>query len=150
MRMFSLLTYEDYILNTIVKSSYSKNSLTLLLMCAVTVVLKFHLSAIISALFIFNSVLDLAFPIFVSLFISAVSGSLFRYVETHKTTWESIVDYFLNNYSKKQFVVWKRLFLSVLVCYSMIVLLLVKIDNYFIAISIIQTSISFIITDLIE
>ena len=150
MRIFSLSTYEDYILNTVVKSSYAKNSLTLLLMCIITMILKFHLSIIVSSLITFGNSLDLVFPIFVSVFISTISGTLFRYVETHKLSYESIVDYVINNYSKENFLIWKRTILAVLFCYSMIVLLLVRIDNYFLMISIIQTTISFIICDCLE
>ena len=150
MRMFSLSTYEDYILNTVVKSSYAKNSLTLLLMCGMTTILKFHLSIVVSALLTFGNSFDLVLPIFVSVFISVISGTLFKYIETHKPTCELIVDYVINNYSKKNFLIWKRIIATVIFCYIMIPLSLVTINNSLIMISIIQTAISFTICDCME
>lgn len=150
MRMFTFLSCEDYILNTIVKSSYAKNSLTLLITYLVAIILKIHLSAILSFMIVFNNFLDFVVPVIISLFISSLSGVLFKYVETHKPIYEQIVDYVIKNYSKRNFVVWKRSCLFVLFCYSMIVLSIVSIDNYFIIVSIIQTAVSYAICDCIE
>jgi len=150
MGVFSLLNWEDYILNTVVKSSYAKNGLTVLLLYLLTAVLRLHLSIIISFLFVFNNFLDLILPILISVLISMCSDTLFKYVETHRSICESIVEYGINNYSRENFVIWKRILLGVLFLYILIAISMITIDNYFILVSTVQTFCSFIICDCLE
>lgn len=150
MRIFSLSTYEDYILNTVVKSSYAKNSLTLVLLCLLTSVLKFHLSVALSVIITTGGSIDLISPIFVSLFVSMISETLFGYVKTHEKKCEALSNYLIENYSKKNFLFWKRCVLSGVFCYVMLILCLITIDNYFVVVGVIQTAISFAIWDCLE
>lgn len=150
MQVFSFLPYEDYILKTVVNSSYSKSALTLLVTCLVTLVLKVHLTSVLSALVTLGNVFDFFVPVVISVLVSSVSDTLFRYADTHKPAYERLVTYLLENYSQENFVTWKRIALLVLFSYLMLILLIVPLDNVTIMIATLQTALSFVITDCLE
>jgi hypothetical protein len=150
MGLFGLLNYEDYILNTIIKSEYARNSLVLFSMCIITAIVRFHISIAICLFITGGPIFDLVFPVVVTVLLSMISDTLFKYVETHKPWHESVVDYLMNNYSKKNYSRWKRILLLVLLIYILIAIALIQIDNYFILLSALQTTASFLITDLLE
>ena len=150
MQVFGLINYQDYILKTIAKSNYSRNALVLLLLCLVTSTVRLHLSLIISSIFIWNNNFDFIFPIFVTVFFSMISETLFKYVETHRPLYENIVDYFMENYTRDNFIRWKRYILAIICCYILLATFLITIDNNLIFTSTIQTICSFVICDFIE
>jgi hypothetical protein len=150
MGLFGLLNYEDYILNTLVKSNYARNGLIVLLIYIITGLVRFHLSIIICFIFTWNNAFDLISPIIITVLLSMASDTLFKYVETHRPWHESVVDYIMNNYSRENFIRWKRIILMILCCYILLAITLITIDNYFIFITTIQTAISFGICDLLE
>ena len=150
MGLFGLLNYEDFILNTLVKSNYARNTLIILLMYVVTGLVRFHLSIILSTLIVWNNFFDMIFPIVVTVLLSMASDTLFKYVETHRPWHESVVDYFMKNYTRKNFVRWKRIFLGCICSYILLVVMFVEINNYYIFVVTTQTIISFGICDLLE
>lgn len=150
MGLFGLLNYEYYILNTIVKSSYARNGLIVLLIYLVTAVVRFHLAIIICIFFTWNNAFDLIFPVIVTVLLSMASNTLFKYVETHRPRYEELVDYFIANYSKENFIRWKRFLLVGICCYVLLAIALIQVDNYFIFLSTIQTAASFGFSDLLE
>lgn len=150
MGLFGLLNYEDYILNTVVKSSYARNGLVVLLIYLITAMVRFHLAIIICIFFKWNNVLDLIFPVIVTVLLSMASDTLFKYVETHRPRYEELVDYFIANYSRENFIRWKRFLLVGICCYVLLAIALNQVDNYFIFLSTIQTAASFCISDLLE
>lgn len=150
MGLFGLLNYEDYILNTVVKSSFARNGLVIALIYLATAVVRFHLALILCCLFTWDNWLDLVFPVIVTVLLSLASDTLFGYVETHRPRCERIVDYFLSHYCKENFVRWKRYLLAGLCAYILFATVIVSIDNYFIVISTLQTAASFGICDILE
>jgi len=150
MGLFGLLNYEDYILNTIVKSNYARNGLIIVWIYIVTGLLRFHLSILICFLIRWNLMFDLIFPIIVTVLLSLASDTLFKYVETHRSWNKLVVDYFIKNYSRENFVRWKRILLLILCCYVVLAVMFITIDNRFILITTFQTAISFGICDLLE
>lgn len=150
MGLFGLLNYEDYILNTVVKSSYARNGLVVLLLYLITAMVRFHLAILICILFTWNNIFDLIFPVIVTVLLSMASDTLFKYVETHRPTYEQLVDYFIANYSRENFIRWKRFLLIGICCYVLLAITLIQVDNYFIFLSTVQTAASFGICDLLE
>lgn len=150
MGLFGLLNYEDYILNTIVKSSYARNGLIVLLVYIITGLVRFHLSIIICFLIGWGNFFDMIFPIIVTVLLSMTSDTLFKYIETHRSLHEAIVDYLINNYSRENFIRWKRIILVGICCYILLAIAVMTIDNYFILVTTIQTAVSFGICDLLE
>jgi hypothetical protein len=150
MGLFGLLNYEDYILKTVVNSSYARNGLIMLLMYIMTATVRFHLSLIVCFIVQQNNWMDLVSPVIVTVLISMTSNTLFKYVETHRLIHESIVDYFIDNYTRENFIRWKRILMICVLSYILLAVYLVHIDNYFIFLTTIQTAISFCICDLLE
>lgn len=150
MGFFGLLNYEDYILRALITSSYARSNLIIAVLYCITSIVRFHLGIIINTSLIRNNSLDLITPIITAVLLSMISDTLFKYVETHRPFYESVVDYFMQNYSKRNFVRWKRYCLFIICCYILITLLLVTITNQSIFIATVQTTIAFCICDFIE
>ena len=150
MGLFGLLNYEDYIAKTILTSSYSKNLLSIFLIYIITGIVKFHISVLLCWFITLNNFLDFIFPILVTVLLSMFSDILFKYIETHKDLTEKFVDYLINNYSKENYIKWKRFFLFVIFCYILLVISLLSVNNTLIFISTIQTLVSTLICDLLE
>jgi len=157
MVLFGLINCEDYILRTIVKSSYAKNGLTVLFMYLITGIIRFHLSVLLCWLFTitntdmyFALIINLIIPIIINVFLTLLSDTLYQYVSIHRYNYEKLVDYIITNYSRENMIKWKRILLVGIFIYIIIVITLIKIDNKFLLISTIQTAITFIICDILE
>lgn len=150
MGLFGLLNYEDYILRTMVKSNYARNTLTIFLIYIITAMIRFHLAIVICYIFTWDNYLDLIFPIAVTVCLSSTSNIMFKYVETHKPLCERGVDYLMENYSQVNLIRWKRFLLLIMSVYVLTALSFINIDNYFILITTLQTVCSFIISDILD
>ena len=150
MGLFGLWNYENYLLNLVVTSRYARNGLVMLLIYLVTSIARFHLSLILTLLFTFNNSFDLVIPIIITVLVAMISDVLFQYAETHRSRYEELVEYLIDNYSVENYIRWKRNVLMVLLIYVLIGLAFVQIDNYYIFLSLVQTTIGFIICDLLE
>ena len=150
MGLFGLLNYEDYLVDLVIKSDKAHNGLIIFILCIITGIVRFHLSAIFCYLFYKDNAFDLIFPIIITVILSLLSNILFQYIETHKPIIEELVEYFIDNYTLKNFIKWKRIFLLGICCYVLLANVLITIDNYFVFLTTMQTAISFIICDLLE
>ena len=150
MGLFGLLNYEDYLVDLVVKSDRAHNGLIVFILCLITGIVRFHLSILLCYVFYKGNMFDLIFPIIVTVGLSLSSNLLYQYIETHRPAVEEWIEYFVSNYSLKNFIRWKRLFLLGICCYVLVVAILVDIDNYLVILTTIQTAISFIICDLLE
>lgn len=150
MVLFGLLNYEDYILKTVLTSSYAKNTLTILLIYLTTSIVKFHLAILFAWLFAINNSLDYVTPIIINVIFSFLSNTMYQYISTHRYHYEIIVDYLMMNYSRSNIIRWKRYALLFIFGYVLFVLLLIRIDNRFLIIGTFQTAISFAICDILD
>jgi hypothetical protein len=150
MGIFGLLNYEDYLIRAVVNSEFAHKGLTVGLTYLITAIVKLHISAIICSVIYWNNMADLIFPIIIGILLSLSSDTIFKYVETHKTSYEPLVDYFMKNYSRENLIKWKRIGLLITCVYIFILLALVDVDNNLIAITTIQTSIVSVSCDMIE
>lgn len=150
MGLFGLVNYEDLILKAIINSGFARNGLIIVVTYIITSIVKLHISALISTIFNGTMILDLVLPIIVGIALSIAADSIFRYVQTHQATYEVWVDYFIANYSRANFVRWKRMCLLIICGYIFLLLAFITIDNYFIFVSTVQTAIISIISDSLE
>lgn len=147
---FGLGNYEDYLLKAIVNSSFAKNGLMTVVTYILTAIIRFHISIIVCILINGTLFTDIIFPVIVSVLLSFSSGNLYRYIETHRCQYERMVDYFIDNYSWSNLMMWKRYLLISILGYILLALLLISIDNYFIFLTTMQAAASFIICDILE
>jgi hypothetical protein len=147
---FGLGNYEDYLFKAIVGSSFAKNGLMTVVTYILTSVVRFHVSVIVCILINGTFFTDIIFPVIVSVLLSLASNNIYRYIETHRSQYEKVVDYFIDNYSWENLMMWKRYLLGILIGYILLVLIAVSIDNYFIFLTTMQATASFIICDLLE
>lgn len=150
MGLFGLINYENYLLNSLVTSSYAKNGLMIIITYAITGLVRFHLSAFFCMIFSTGTWVDLVTPILITVLLSLASDNIYRYVKTHKKSYERLVDYIITNYSMSNFIRWKRYISIVIGIYIILALYLVEITNYYILLTVAQTTISFVICDLLE
>jgi len=150
MGLFGLWNYEDYLLNLVMSSRYARNGLVMLVIYLVTSIARFHLSLMLTLLFTFNNTFDLVIPVIITVLVAMISDVLFQYAETHRSRYEQLVDYLMENYSVENFIRWKRMVLTVLLIYILIGLKFVQIDNYYIFLSLVQTTIGYAICDMLE
>ena len=165
MLLFGLINYEDYVLKAIMTSSYARNVLTVSLMYLITGVIRFHLSILLCWLFTWDNIIpenmkdyldimgpffDFLFPVLVGVILALMSDVTYRYVNTHRMSYERLVDYIMANYNRENIIVWKRIVLIGICCYIFLATLTVTIDNSLIFVSTVQTAIAFVICDLIE
>lgn len=162
MVLFGLINYEDFLLKTIVKSNFSRNGLTVLLMYLITTIIRFHLSLLICSLFTLNTIdsgyyfnificiFNFMFPILIGVILSLSSNMIYLCVDFHRSSYEKIVDHIINNYNIINVMRWKRYMLVGFCIYVILAVTFVNINNQLIFISTLQAAISFIICDLIE
>lgn len=150
MGLFGLLKIEDRLVSMLVHSQFARDGLTTVTTYLITALVRLHISAIICSIIYWNNWFDLVFPILVGVSLLLISGTMFQYIETHKSQYEYWINYFIENYTAKDFIRWKRNFQLVLCCYVFILLGLVQITNQWILIATIQTMIISLIGDIFE
>lgn len=150
MGLFNLLNYEDYILRTVVTSSYARNVLIVVLIYLLTAIVRFHISVVICWLVSGTFFGDMILPIIINVLLALWSDTLYQYIGTHRPHCERLVDYLMTNYSSNNVIKWKRYILAGLCCYIFLVVAVVTLDNYFIFLSTVQTALSFIVCDMLE
>lgn len=150
MGLFGLLKIEDHLLTMLVNSKFARDGLTTVTTYLITALVRLHISAVVCSLIYFNNWFDYVFPILVGVGLITISNTLFQYIETHEESWEYWVNYFIDEYSEKNFIRWKRNFQLVLCVYVFILLLLTEITNYLIFVWTVQAMIISLIGDLIE
>lgn len=148
--IFGLFDYENFLLQIVVKSSYAKTGLAIVLMYLATIVVRFHISVLICWLLNFGTVSNWIFPIVVQVLLSFLSDIIYQYIATHKKFYERIAQYLISNYTAQNLKVWKRYLLGAIWLYALIVICIMKIDNYFLLTCGIQNIIGFIICETLE
>lgn len=94
--------------------------------------------------------MDYFTPIIMGVMLSLQSNSLYAYVNSNEDRHRRIVEYFVTNYSRENFVRWRRYFLVVVFTYICIGLAIVVVDNVFLLTATLQTAATFIICDILE
>jgi len=150
MGLFGLINYEDYLLKSLITSSYAKNGLMIILTYLITGLVRFHISVALCALFSFGNWFDYISPIIITVLLSLASNNIYGYVTTHKKSYKKLIDCIITNYSMTNFILYKRRVLLALGVYIMLALYFIEINNHFIIVTVIQTAISFGICDLLE
>lgn len=147
MGLFGLWNYEDYLLHLFINSSFARKGLVLLCIYLMTTVVRFHLTMALCILFSWNNNI---IPIVISVLTSMASDTLFQYGSTHRPRLETSIEYMIRNYSLDNFIRWKRIVLTGILLYIMVVLFLFQINNYTIFVALTQMTISCIICDFLE
>ena len=150
MGLFGLINYENYLINSLVTSSYAKNGLMILITYIITGLVRFHISTFLCTIFNSGTWFDVITPIIITVLLSLASDNMYQYVKTHKKSYERLVDYIITNYSINNFIRWKRHVSIVIGIYITLALYLIEINNYYILLTIAQTAISFVICDMLE
>ena len=149
---------EKYLINRFLKSDKFKNYLIKIWSKIMAIILQFHLSLIICYLttldskanYYFVNIFNFICPICISVSISLISNKILFYVESHNHLNMYIVNYFIDNFNKKNLILWKRICVFVMCVYVCLLILFTEINNYIILINTLQNVCSFIINDSIE
>jgi hypothetical protein len=157
MVFFGLINYENYLLETIIKSKYAKNVLLIMYLYLVSAIIKFHIALVLCFYFeirLYNNLIILIYnlisPILINILLSFLSTTIYGYVSTHKKYFEDHIDLIIMNYSKQNLILWKRKVMLCICIYIIFSTIIITIDNYLIFVSTLQTAISFIICDFLE
>ena len=157
MVFFGLINYENYLLETIIKSKYAKNVLLIMYLYLISAIIKFHIALVLCFYFeirLYNNIMILLYnlisPILINILLSFLSTTIYGYVSTHKKYFEDHIDLIIMNYSKQNLILWKRKIMLCICIYIIFSTIIITIDNYLIFVSTIQTAISFIICDFLE
>ena len=165
MVFFGLINYENYLLETIIKSKYAKNVLLIMYLYLVSAIIKFHIALVLCYYFEIRinssdlslwtlskliTLCNLISPILINILLSFLSTTIYGYVSTHKKYFEDHIDLIIMNYSKQNLILWKRKVMLCICIYIIFSTIIITIDNYLIFVSTIQTAISFIICDFLE
>jgi hypothetical protein len=162
MVFFGLINYENYLLETIIKSKYAKNVLLIMYLYLVSAIIKFHIALLLcfyfeirisTSIWTFYRIItlcNLISPILINILLSFLSNTIYGYVSTHKKYFEDHIDLIIRNYSKQNLILWKRKIMLCICIYIIFSTVVITIDNYLIFVSTLQTAISFIICDFLE
>lgn len=146
MGLYGLLNYEKYLLNSLKNSSFSKKLLARIIMFLVMFILKTHISVIIYVFFNSTFFYDNILPIFTNMILSLLEDSIYDAIAVYKKYFYKLSKHILLNYGRKN-MFWKRILITVLSAYMLIILSLVKIDNKILMLITIQNFISFFLLD---
>lgn len=156
MSLYDLFNPEKYIINSLVKSIKLRKILIDIWIRILNSVLQFHISIIACYLTTINNtnilreIYNFVIPIIITIFLFFISNKISLYISVHKDFNETIVNYFIDNYSKEKLIYWKRVAVIIVFTYILLGIMLIEINNFFILISAIQAIIGFFICDIIE
>lgn len=148
--LFRIFGLDDLLFNTVKQSGYANTLLRRVLMYFICGLIRFHLSILFSTLFYFSPTINFFLDISFNVFLYLSSGIIYSYVESYEDSYQKLVAYFIKNYTYENYIRWKR-YLMISVCtYLLIALCIIKVDNWFFIIAIIQYIITFLLCEIIE
>ena len=113
----------------------------------VSFVVQIHIIGISCFILTFHPIIDFPLHIAISLFINRHNNHIYNYMHTHRSFYYKKICYFISNYNADNYIRWKRYIIVFSCAYACIMLLIVKLDNYIICKSIIQSTIGFFINE---
>jgi hypothetical protein len=143
--------YSDQILKSIVKTTYAKKKLSILLLMLLTMIVRLHIDAILAI--VINTpyfFINFLIQIVISVFLVMKTGWIYQAVERFDREVYSLTRYLVNNYSEDNYRKWKRIMTFIICLYLIIYLLVVEITSKLLIMYIIQYLICFIILETIE
>lgn len=145
------INYGDQILRSIVKTTYAKKKVSLLLLMILTVIFKIHVDAILSIIFnTGNFYIDFCTQILISVILVIKSGWIYKIVEKFDTEVYLLTRYLINNYTENNYRKWKRNITLVICFYLIIYLSVIEINNNMLKTYIIQYMVCYFIIEMIE
>lgn len=150
MGLFNLINYENYILKSLVNSSYAKNGLTVGFIYTASMIIKFHMAVLFCYILGVNIYIDFVTGIVINVLLALLTNKIYEYVATHRDHFEDLVEHIIHNYTPRNHIIWKRYVMASCCFYFLFVLCIVEINNFMLFIATFQYIISFIICELLE
>jgi len=146
----------ESVLKKIITSSVANDKATVLVLNAVSVILRIHIVSVICWFFTIGStifyirILNVALHCTVSILFTLYTNIFYNVMNTFYAQFYEITKFFLNNYSPQKFRKWKLLLVLSTSVYFIILLQFIEINNETIKITIIEYLISYTIVDQLE
>ena len=147
---FQEFSYGQYLLNQILSSSFIKNKLTDILMAITANIIEMQTVSLICYFVTTDTYLDIVIPISISVIMAINVNHFYKVIEPFRPQFYSLSRYLIHNYTIENYIYWKRLVVTGITTYAMILLAMVTIDNTFILIYIGQTFVVFMVLDQYE
>ena len=147
---FQELSYGQYLLTQILNSRFIKNKLTDILMVITANIIEMQTVSLMCYFVTTNTHLDLIIPVVISVIMAININHFYKIIEPFRPQFYLISRYLIHNYTVENYIYWKRLFVTCITFYALILLTLINIDNTFILIYLGQTFAGFLVLDQYE
>lgn len=144
------MNYQSKLTRKLMKIRFVKKKLTMIMMIFLTIIIKLHISTLLSYLFHYNHWIDYGIEIICSVIVGLNHEFFYTYVTRYQHKLYQITRYFVNHYSEDNYNRWKTIVLGCASLYMIGILYLFEITSELLIIYIIQTLIICLIIDMIE
>jgi hypothetical protein len=141
----------DKLIWIIIKTSFSKKTIGLLMNMTLAIIIRMKIDMIISSYI--NTryyILNFIIQVLISVSLILNSNYIFDFLKRFEKETYMISRYLINNYTPEKFVKWKRIVIGCISVYMYIIFSLIDISNDIVKLYILQYVTSFIIIDLYE
>lgn len=137
----------DYILNQLFTSRFIKKKLASVLLALAANFFEMQVVSVLSYLVSFHPYVDFFLQIGFSVVFAINIDYFYDALARYEDKFYRLSRYLINNYTFENYLLWKRMVMSAIGVYALIILSIVEINNKLILIYLSQSCISFIIID---
>lgn len=144
------LTSNNFIFDFLKNSSCANIALRRILQFLTCLIIRFHLTIIISNFFRYNTTINFFLDLFIDISLSFLNEIIYNFILKYDEVYISIANYFIKNYSRENYIIWKRYTYLLLLSYFIVALFLIEVNNNILILILIRCAISFLIWESIE
>ena len=144
------MNYADYILNKVLSSRFIKKKLAHILIALTANFIKLQLINLLSFFFMCHPVVDFVLPIVITTALSVYIDHFYYILEPYQEHFYRLARYLIDNYSVENYMYCKRIVITIILGYCLIIVSLVEINNRVIQLYILQYIVCFFIMDAYE
>ena len=144
------IDYGEQFLKSIIMTKYAKKKLSMLLILLFTVIVRMHILSILSILMCVNPYIDAVTQVIVAVIVTLKSHIIFNIISHFDEKIYIIVDYVVKNYTPERFRFWKKVGVSSICGYLILLLMFIEINNSLLINYIIQFLVTYYIIDQVE
>jgi len=144
------IDYGDQILKSVIATSYAQEKVNVLLMMFITIIIRIHINTIVCTYFTINQYVDFFLHSTIAVIVVLKSSIIYNILKRYEDIFLTMTQYFITNYTPKNYRKWKRNITLITSTYIMLILYISQITSNMMITYILQYLLSYFIIDQIE
>lgn len=144
------IDYGEQFLKSIIMTKYAKRKLSMLVMLMLTVIVRMHILSVLSIVMSINPYVDAVTQVVVAVIVTLKSHIIFNIISNFDRSIYRLVDIVVKNYTPEKFRLWKKVGVSSICMYLIIILMFIEVNNALLINYIVQFLVIYYVIDQIE